>query len=248
LINNSSDELMIRHFAGAQREGIGRFTAEPMSGCWQWSDAVYEVFGYLPGSVLPSWDMIMSQIPEEDRALVQACYESAGKRPGPFSWSHRIRVHGATRSISVVGEALPIERPNGTGKTAMRAQAFRDDPGSQNLVLHGYVIDQTHLRTAAARAAATDAVQNSVRYRATIEQAKGALMLAYGLDADAAFALLKRHSQCSNRKLHAIAADVVDQVREDELSSRRLRLALDRILANGHKPDSRAGSIQVSTG
>lgn len=249
MINNSADELMIRHFAGAQREGIGRFTAEPMSGRWQWSEAVYEVFGYLLGSVIPSWEVIMRQIPEEDRASVQACYESAGKRSGPFSWSHRIRAHGTTRSILVVGEALPIERTNGMGTTGTSAQALRDDPGTQNVVLHGYVIDQTHLRTAAARAAATEAVQSSAQYRATIEQAKGALMLAFGLDADAAFALLKWHSQCSNRKLHSIAADLVYHVREDELSGPNLRVALERILASGHKPDSnRAGTIKVSTG
>jgi hypothetical protein len=46
--------------------------------------------------------------------------------------------------------------------------------------------------------------------RAVIEQAKGALMLRYGLDQDAAFAVLKRWSQDSNIKLHTIAQTLVD--------------------------------------
>jgi hypothetical protein len=46
--------------------------------------------------------------------------------------------------------------------------------------------------------------------RAVIEQAKGALMLRYGLDQDTAFAVLKRWSQDSNIKLHTIAQTLVD--------------------------------------
>lgn len=43
-----------------------------------------------------------------------------------------------------------------------------------------------------------------------IEQAKGALMLAYGLSADAAFALLRFHSQHRNVKIRAIATQLTD--------------------------------------
>jgi hypothetical protein len=42
-----------------------------------------------------------------------------------------------------------------------------------------------------------------------IEQAKGAMMIIYGITADAAFALLKWHSQHRNVKLRAIAAALV---------------------------------------
>jgi hypothetical protein len=49
-----------------------------------------------------------------------------------------------------------------------------------------------------------------------IEQAKGALMLRYGLDQDAAFAVLKRWSQDSNIKLHTIADTLVNSVCRDD--------------------------------
>jgi AmiR/NasT family two-component response regulator len=49
--------------------------------------------------------------------------------------------------------------------------------------------------------------------RAVIEQAKGALILRYGLDDDAAFAVLRRWSQNSNVKLHTIAQTLIDGAR-----------------------------------
>jgi response regulator NasT len=45
--------------------------------------------------------------------------------------------------------------------------------------------------------------------RATIEQAKGLLMARHSIDGDRAFAMLRRHSQRSNRKLVEIAQALV---------------------------------------
>ena len=47
--------------------------------------------------------------------------------------------------------------------------------------------------------------------RAVIEQAKGILMAAQRCDPDAAFDILVRASQNQNRKLRAIAAEIVDR-------------------------------------
>jgi hypothetical protein len=104
------------------------------------------------------------------------------------------------------------------------------------------VIDLTLLRVQGARGAANDAVQSSARHRAVIEQAKEVLMLAFELNADAAFALLVWHSQRSNRKLHAIAADLLAHLHKDGLSSNNLRLAIDRILPCDAKEASHASA------
>jgi len=230
----SADELMIRRFAGAQRDGIGRFAADPVSGRWSWSDAAFEIFGYPAGSVAPSWSLILNHIPEEDRAVAQTAYELATTHVGPFSWSHCIHAGDAVRSILVLGETSPLD-----GVNALRRIGQRNGQPSQNqrshagLYLEGYVIDLTVLRVKGARGAAAEAVQSSAQHRAVIEQAKGALMLTFGLTADTAFALLTWHSQRSNRKVHAIAADLMAHVHEDELSGQRLRLTMERILTNG---------------
>lgn len=54
-------------------------------------------------------------------------------------------------------------------------------------------------------------LQQAMESRAVIEQAKGIIMGAQHCDAEAAFDVLRRASQRENRKLRAIAAEVVDR-------------------------------------
>jgi hypothetical protein len=61
-----------------------------------------------------------------------------------------------------------------------------------------------------------DNLRVAIDGRAVIEQAKGALMLRYGLDQTAAFAVLRRLSQDSNIKVHTIAETLVNWVSRDE--------------------------------
>jgi AmiR/NasT family two-component response regulator len=49
-----------------------------------------------------------------------------------------------------------------------------------------------------------------MRTRAVIEQAKGILMASHAVDSDAAFVMLRNHSQHSGRKLVEVAQAVVD--------------------------------------
>lgn len=238
----SADELMIRRFAGAQRDRIGRFVADPVSGEWSWSDVVFEIFGHPARSVAPSWSLIINHIPEEDRAVAQTAYELATIRVGPFSWSHRIHAGDAMRSIMVLGETSPLDGVNSLKRPGQRGQLSENQRRHAGLYLEGYVIDLTALRVEGARGAATEAVRSSAQHRAVIEQAKGVLMLTFGLNVDAAFALLVWHSQRSNRKVHAIAADLVAHLDEDGLSGNGLRLAMERILTNGEAQEKRRAS------
>lgn len=57
-----------------------------------------------------------------------------------------------------------------------------------------------------------DRLRQTIESRAVIEQAKGALILRYGLDDCAAFAVLSRWSQNSNVKLHTIADTLINVV------------------------------------
>jgi AmiR/NasT family two-component response regulator len=52
-------------------------------------------------------------------------------------------------------------------------------------------------------------LRRALETRATIEQAKGIVIAATGCDPDAAFDVLVRQSQHENRKLHAVAEDLV---------------------------------------
>jgi hypothetical protein len=61
-----------------------------------------------------------------------------------------------------------------------------------------------------------DQLRQALDGRAVIEQAKGALILRYGLSEDAAFHVLRRWSQISNIKVSVIADTLVNVVCRDD--------------------------------
>lgn len=77
-----------------------------------------------------------------------------------------------------------------------------------------------------------------------IEQAKGALMLAFGLTADEAFALLRSYSQNRNVKVRDIAAwltDNLDTVPRSAATARKMNHLLNTVSTGCHdttRPDS----------
>lgn len=60
--------------------------------------------------------------------------------------------------------------------------------------------------------AVAESIQQALATRAPIEQAKGMLMAIHGIDADEAFDMLRKKSQETNTRLHAVAVDFVEQV------------------------------------
>jgi hypothetical protein len=226
MIEGSSDEAMVLSFAGAQREGIGRFGFDPAAGRWWWTDVIFEVLGVDAGSPVPSWSSILQHIPHEERAAVEAAFRDACTRTGPFSWSHRVNAtDGRVRSILVLGQTTP---PAGAASSTEPATAVTGTSGG--LQVEGFVIDLTVLRVEGAKAAARHAVAASRAHQAVIEQAKGAVMLAHRIDADAAFALLVWNSQKRNQKVHVIAAELVGQF-ADGLGDCNQRLLIDRVIS-----------------
>jgi hypothetical protein len=111
----------------------------------------------------------------------------------PISTRHRIiDTKGRTHDVVVVSERL------------------QDDAG-EVVGTHGFYVDVTpskRARQASERAReqmVSAAVAEIADNRGPIEQAKGMLMLIYGVDAENAFELLKWRSQEANVKLRLIA-------------------------------------------
>lgn len=108
----------------------------------------------------------------------------------------------------------PDERPKGAADvgpdTAGSPAVTR--AGGASAVLSGWsALDDTERRRRL-DAMEPDAVRCMAASMPVIEQAKGVLMGCFGLDAEAAFALLRRVSSERNLKLRAVAAGVVDAV------------------------------------
>ncbi len=107
-----------------------------------------------------------------------------------FSSRHRIRdVHGRIHHVIVVGNQL------------------RDDSG-QVVGSDGFYVDLTAYEDDR-RSEMSAQVAEFAEHRAAIEQAKGMLMVVYGIDAAAAFDLLRWRSQQANVKLRLLAEQIL---------------------------------------
>ena len=96
--------------------------------------------------------------------------------------------------------------------------------------IRGYLIDVTEPQSRARSREVASGLRKAMASRATIEQAKGALMLVYGLAAEAAFSLLSWQSQRSNIKLRDLAERLVAVVGGDAQASAAIRQRLDEIV------------------
>lgn len=82
----------------------------------------------------------------------------------------------------------------------------------------------------------TDAVSSITDRRAVIEQAKGMLMVSYGIGPDAAFELLRNQSQRHNIKLRLLAEQVVEDLVALAASAQRdRRQTVDSVFQSAHE-------------
>jgi hypothetical protein len=191
-------------FAGApQRVGWFRFYFADQR--WEWSEQVQRMHGYEPGTVTPTTELVLGHKHPDDRREVAKTIDEMLHTHRAFSTRHRIvDTRGDTHQVVVVGDLLT------------------DDQGAV-IGTHGYYVDITPSSDRAREDLISARVAEITEHRAVIEQAKGMLMLIYGLDDDAAFDLLRWRSQSSNIKLRRLAEKIVDDfraVRDDGITSR----------------------------
>ncbi|MGF9756632.1 PAS and ANTAR domain-containing protein [Microvirga sp. 0TCS3.31] len=165
---------------------VGRFTYRPKTDEWWWSDNMFRIHGFDPGSVVPTTELVMRHIHPDDVDRAWESREGVVEEKEPFSFLHRLIT--ATRAEQVVLAAGHLEE---------------DDDGEP--VVTGHLIDITDVRADAVNDELDSAVSEFVGQRAVIEQAKGVLMQLYSVDADTSWALLRAFSADTNRKVRDIA-------------------------------------------
>ena len=146
--------------------------------------------GYEPGTVVPTTDLVLSHKHPDDYHQVATTLEGVRRHRRAFSTRHRIiDTTGAVHHVLVVADTLA-------------------DDGGAVIGTHGVYVDiSPHQRHVDDEISA--AVAEIAENRAVIEQAKGMLMVVYGIDGDAAFELLRWQSQTYNVKLRRVAAEIV---------------------------------------
>ncbi|MDZ5623524.1 PAS and ANTAR domain-containing protein [Nocardioides bizhenqiangii] len=219
-------EPVVRPFEDGDRQ-TGRFAYDVRNDRWEWDDDVFAIHGYEPGEVEPTTELFLMHKHDGDRDRVEQTFKHAVSTGDPFNLYYRIRTKDGERRVVVVGEGI------------------RDGDGQVEQLV-GYYLDLTPEFAAENAAAADAAVAASAAARETIEQAKGILMLGYGLDSDAAFAMLRWWSRNRNVKVREIADRLIEVARMGHMSHPGLRGMLDGLiddLTTGRKaPADRSGA------
>ena len=199
---------------GPQRVGWFRYYFDDDR--WEWSPQVEKMHGYLPGSVTPTTEMVLSHKHPDDYRQIADTLSLIRQTRQAFSTRHRIiDVEGRLHHVVVVGDLL------------------RGDDGTVTGT-HGYYIDISPSERAR-QDQVTAAVTRIAEDRAGIEQAKGMLMLIYGIDELAAFQLLKWRSQETNVKLRILAEQIAaDFTSLSGTETLPPRSAFDNLLLTAH--------------
>jgi PAS domain S-box-containing protein len=214
----ANDSPVEQALAGGALQGVGWYRFYFADERWEWSAEVEQIHGYLPGTVTPTTELVLSHKHPDDYEQVAATIDDIRHTHKPFSTRHRIvTAQGATRDVVVIGERI-------------------HDNAGQVIGTQGFYLDVTPSNEARQSIIST-AMAEMVDHRAAIEQAKGVLMYVYRIDPGAAFELLKWRSQETNVKLRDLAEQLLADIRtlshgDDSLPSRP---AFDRLLLTVHQ-------------
>jgi hypothetical protein len=168
---------------------VGRFAYDVAADTWGFSEHLYRMLGIRPGTEITTCQLL-SHVHEDDREAATRRVKEFGATDGPLSGHLRATAaDGRARQLAYVGETASDD--DGTGTR-----------------FSGYLIDLTEL----VRSTADEAVGLATEHRAAIEQAKGALMLTYGITDDVAFRLLCGISQNHNVKVRDVAEELTSRM------------------------------------
>jgi len=213
--------------AGARSEQVGWFRFYFDGERWEWSPEVQLMHGYQPGSVSPTTELVLSHKHPDDYQAVATTLDEVRRHHQAFSTRHRIiDTTGRIHHVIVVADKL------------------LDDDDGEVVGTHGFYVDvspaERHQQTRL-----TKAIAEIAENRAAIEQAKGMLMVVYGIDDEAAFELLRWRSQEANVKLRLLAERVVtDFVNLTQSEKAPPRSSYDNLLLTADRRISAAQESQ----
>ena len=192
---------------------------------WEWSAEVQRMHGYQPGTVTPTTELVLSHTHPDEYRQIPGTLELIRQTGQALTSRHRIRdVQGRVHHVMVVGNQVYDDT-----RTVIGIQGFYID------------ITRTELDRRYRLSAAVSRIGEN---RAAIEQAKGMLMLVYGVDASTACELLRWRSEQTNVALSQLA----EQIARDFHGARNgdttppAQSTYDNLLLTAHLRTRRNGS------
>ena len=181
----------------ARTAAAGRYRYDVAADRWWWSPEAYVVLGLPP--VPPTADLLLRAVHRDDRARVRRALADSCSTGGPFALEHRVvRADGLERTVVLVGE--PETAPD-RGITALCGMLVDVTDGRP---------DQSPDEQLRALTTEVEQLRQAMASRATIEQAKGVLMLLTGCTDLVAFDLLAHISSHTHRKVRDVAGAIID--------------------------------------
>ncbi|KQY25191.1 hypothetical protein ASD16_07080 [Cellulomonas sp. Root485] len=172
---------------------VGRFQYTASTGRWWWSDGMFQIHGMSPGDVVPTLAIVSRHIHPEDRGRVLDVLGQCGVDGEPFGCQYRLLdLTGTERFVTLTGAGVA--------------------DGDTLRTVTGFLVDTTAAQRDAVAHQVNEELTQALRSHAVIDQAKGAFMLGYGIDGDAAFELLRWGSQQRNVRLLTLAERLVAAV------------------------------------
>lgn len=202
-----------RHFTEASAPPVAAYRYDAVTDQLWWSPQMYQLFGFAPGEVVPTLALMDAHIHPDDRVSVREVCCPAWEAGRPFTTRHRILDSDlVVHDVIAVGESIIA--------------------GDRYLTVHAYYVDVTTEIGRDVRAIVTTALEETLRSRGVIDQVKGALMLAYGVDADTAFSLLRGISNNHNLRLAQLARYVAERMSTVQRGAEPAQETLFQILAS----------------
>ena len=172
----------------------GRWRLDSTTEAWWWSPETYDLLG-LAATARPGTEQLLRCTHPEDRTRVLDALTRASTGGRPTALEGRVvRPDGSVRVVALLAEP-------------------ELDPTGSVTAVDGLLIDLTEGRpdTDQVQALETEVAQlrTAMSSRATIEQAKGILMLLTGCGDQVAFDLLAHISSHTHRKVREVAIDLV---------------------------------------
>jgi hypothetical protein len=175
---------------------------------WTWATALRELHG-LRASEEPTTDVLLQRMHKDDRVVMIGRFQHHLEHVGPYCCSYRMRdASGHQRRLIFVGQSEAV------------AGVVRR--------LTGFVVDITE----PAREFGREAVAASALHRATVEQAKGALMLAFSVDDAGALDLLRAYATRHQVTTTDVAKTIVGRLADPRRDTGDLSNAMSEIMSD----------------
>ncbi|TQJ48737.1 PAS and ANTAR domain-containing protein [Phycicoccus sp. SLBN-51] len=165
---------------------VSTYEYDALQDCWSWASPIPVLQYATDGSPLTT-EQLLAFVHPDDREPTLAQFLGLLQDRTPYSCLYRL-VDSAGVAHPVVNVGTPVVE------------------GDEVTALRGFVVDLTAPLGAHARSA----VAAMLPVGAVVDQATGALMLAFGVDAEIAYRLLTGYASRAGAPVHGLAADIVD--------------------------------------